>query len=158
MFSGGWIQSVFQYFSKAQNLIVSLSPHVRESRFENPGNTCLWYPESMKFLLVEFGILGFGIRNTAPGIRNPTKDWNLKSSTWNPESTTWNPETKLSSIPLHGAILLASLAGIFRGALFSFLPTNTWSTENNIPFPLFYLRGKWPISSCAMKCWQAKLD
>ena len=50
-------------------------------------------------------ILACGIRNPwnfylwnleswAPGIRNPTKDWNLKSSTWNPESTTWNPETK----------------------------------------------------------------
>ena len=32
--------------------------------------------ESAKFLLVESGILGFGIRNTAQGIRNPTKDWN----------------------------------------------------------------------------------
>ena len=32
--------------------------------------------ESVKFLLVESGILGFGIRNTAQGIRNPTKDWN----------------------------------------------------------------------------------
>ena len=45
----------------------------------------------------ESGILGFGIRNTAQGIRNPTNDWNpesnfyceiLESSTWNPESTT----------------------------------------------------------------------
>ena len=32
--------------------------------------------ESVKFLLVESGILSFGIRNTAQGIRNPTKDWN----------------------------------------------------------------------------------
>ena len=32
--------------------------------------------ESVKFLLVESEILGFGIRNTAQGIRNPTKDWN----------------------------------------------------------------------------------
>ena len=31
-------------------------------------------PESGKFLLVECGILGFGIRNTAQGIRNPTND------------------------------------------------------------------------------------
>ena len=29
--------------------------------------------ESGKFLLVESGILGFGIRNIAQGIRNPTK-------------------------------------------------------------------------------------
>ena len=59
--------------------------------------------EPGKFLLVESGILGFGIRNTAQGIRNPTNDWNpeskfhwqrLESSTWNPESTAWNPESK----------------------------------------------------------------
>ena len=25
-------------------------------------------------------------------------------------------------------------------------------SENNIPFPLFYLRGKWSINSCATKC------
>ena len=37
---------------------------------------------------------------------------------------------------------LASNAGVFSGAPFSSLPTNTCSTENNIPFPLFYLRGK----------------
>ena len=30
------------------------------------------------------------------------------------------------------------------------IPTNACSTENNIPFPLFYLRGKWPINSCAI--------
>ena len=29
-----------------------------------------------KVLLVESGILGFGIRNSAQGIRNPTNDWN----------------------------------------------------------------------------------
>ena len=59
--------------------------------------------EPGKFLLVESGILGFGIRNTAQGIRNPTNDWNpdskfhwerLGSSSWNPESTAWNPESK----------------------------------------------------------------
>ena len=60
-------------------------------------------PESGKFLPMESGILGFGIRNTAQEIRNPTNDWNpesafywqiLKSSTWNPESIAWNPESK----------------------------------------------------------------
>ena len=59
--------------------------------------------EPGKFPLVESGILGFGIRNTAQGIRNPTNDWNpdskfhwerLGSSSWNPESTAWNPESK----------------------------------------------------------------
>ena len=31
-------------------------------------------PESKKMLLVESGILGFGIQNTAQGIQNPTND------------------------------------------------------------------------------------
>ena len=52
---------------------------------------------------MESGILGFGIWNTALGLRNPTKDWNseskfyrriLESSTWSRESTAWNPESK----------------------------------------------------------------
>ena len=33
-------------------------------------------PESGKIFLVECGILGFGIRNTAEGIRNTTNEWN----------------------------------------------------------------------------------
>ena len=37
---------------------------------------------------------------------------------------------------------VASHAGVFRGARILFLPTNDCSTENNIPFPLFYSRGK----------------
>ena len=53
---------------------------------------------------------------------------------------------------------LASQAGVFRGAHFSSLPSNTCSIKSNIPFPLFYLRGKWPINSCAIKCWRAKPD
>ena len=36
-------------------------------------------PESRKFLLVESGIMGFGIQNTAQGIRNPTYVWNPES-------------------------------------------------------------------------------
>ena len=53
---------------------------------------------------------------------------------------------------------VASYAGDFRGARFSSLPTDACSTENNIPFPSFYLRGKWTINSCAIKCWQATRD
>ena len=30
---------------------------------------------------------------------------------------------------------IASHASVFRGARISSLPTNAWSTENNIPFP-----------------------
>ena len=36
-------------------------------------------PESGKFWLVKYGILGFGIRNTAQEIRNPAYDWNTES-------------------------------------------------------------------------------
>ena len=56
---------------------------------QNPGNFCSWNPESGKFLLVESGIreilpvesgvLGFGIRNIALRIGNPTNDWNPES-------------------------------------------------------------------------------
>jgi len=48
--------------------------------------------ESGKFLLVKSEILGFGIWNTAQGIRNPRL--RLESSTWNPESTAKNQESK----------------------------------------------------------------
>ena len=68
-------------------------------------------PESKKFLLVESGILGFWIRNTAQGIGNPTNNWNpeskfhwQESSTWNPESTEWNPESKIVLDSLSKAI------------------------------------------------------
>ena len=54
---------------------------------------------------MESAILGFGIGNSAQGIRNPSNDWNLnskffvqrpESSTWNPDqSTVWNPESKI---------------------------------------------------------------
>ena len=43
---------------------------------------------------------------------------------------------------LRSGNILASHAGVFRGARICSLPTNARSTENNIPFSLFYLRGK----------------
>ena len=42
---------------------------------QDPGNFCFWTLESQKVLLMESGILVFGIRNTAQGIRNPVNDW-----------------------------------------------------------------------------------
>ena len=48
------------------------------SGIRNPWNFYLWNLE----------ILGFGIRNTAPGIRNLINDWNPESTIWNPESKT----------------------------------------------------------------------
>ena len=62
-------------------------PHVRESRLWNPGNFCLYNPESGKVLLIESGTLGFW--NKAQGIRNPSStDKESTSCTWNPESKT----------------------------------------------------------------------
>ena len=84
-------------------------------------------PESGKFLNMESGIplkIGIqnptdkhwnsvpGIRNTAQGIRNPTKDWNpeskfhwqcLESGIHGVESRILESNPRLSWIPLHGA-------------------------------------------------------
>ena len=85
------------------------------SSSHHPQNFCLWDSESAKILLVESGIQGTGIWNTAQGNRNSTNNRNpeikfhcerLESSTWNPESAAWNPRSKrprLSWIPFHGA-------------------------------------------------------
>ena len=66
-------------------------------------------PESKKLLPVawnpESGIQGFGIQNTAQGIRNPSKDWNpqskfhlqrLKCSTW--ESGIYGVEFRIQDL------------------------------------------------------------
>ena len=75
---------------------------------------------------MESEILGFGLRNTAQGIQNPTNDWNpeskfhwqiLESSIWNiirnPESTAWNPEFKtvLDFLTWGETLFLASTKG-----------------------------------------------
>ena len=44
-------------------------------------------PESEKLLLLESGILGFGIQN-------PSSTDRLESNIWNPEFAAWNPESK----------------------------------------------------------------
>ena len=53
-------------------------------------------PESEKFLNVESGLLGFGIRNTAQGTRNPGH-WRSESRIQAPLTKTgignWNPES-----------------------------------------------------------------
>ena len=58
-----------------------------------------------EFLLVESRTLGFGIRNTTQGIRNPPKMGFQNPSTWNPKSTTWNPKSKTVLVPLHSTLL-----------------------------------------------------
>ena len=73
-------------------------PLAREFGFRNPGIFCFWNPESGENLLMESGILGFGIRNTAQdsGIT-------LTIEIQNPSSTDrdWNPVTA-HRIPLLG--------------------------------------------------------
>ena len=93
-----------QQTSKSETAVLMLkSPHVRKSGFQNPGKFLARNTEPGKILLVVSGILGFGIRYKAQGIRNPTRDWNLKSkfhwqrlesSSWNPESKAYNAESK----------------------------------------------------------------
>ena len=50
--------------------------HIEEP--DSPGKGTLIL-EGGKFLLVESGVLGFKIRNTAQGIQNPTNHWNPES-------------------------------------------------------------------------------
>ena len=51
-----------------------------KAQWKHPPCKGIRIPESTNFLLVESGILGFGIRNPALRIRNPTKDWNPESN------------------------------------------------------------------------------
>ena len=100
---------------------------------ENPFVSCkgIRIPECKKFLLVESriwenllvesGILGFGIQNTAQGIRNPTnfwirnqisidKDWNPVIGVWDPWCGIQNPESRIEDclgFPNMGQILCA---------------------------------------------------
>ena len=55
-----------------------------------------------------------------------------------PKVPEWQSYGKFGKVTLN----LASHAGVFRGARISSLLTNACSTENNIPFSLFYLRGR----------------
>ena len=84
----------FLNWEKCRNLFmvnVALCKRIRISEFG-------------KFLLVDSGIQGFGVRNIAQGIRNSFNDWTspeskvhwqrLESSSWNPESMACNPESK----------------------------------------------------------------
>ena len=50
----------------------------------------------------------------------------------------------------------AFLAG--GGGSFFIPPHKRLLNRNNIPFPLFRLRGKWSINIFEIECWQAKHD
>ena len=53
-------------------------------------------PESGNFLLLESGILGFGIRNPALGIRNPALGIRNPTKDWNPESNLLKIHSRLN--------------------------------------------------------------
>ena len=55
-------------------------PEIFACGIRNPGNFCLWNPESRKNLHVESVLLDFGIRNTTQRIHNRTSDWNPESN------------------------------------------------------------------------------
>ena len=65
--------------SRVSSLYIYISLHVRKSWFWNPGNLCLWNPESRKKWHLWTGILGFRIQTTAQRIWNPSNDWNPES-------------------------------------------------------------------------------
>ena len=107
-------------------------PSVRKFGFRNPVNFCLeiCWNQAGKFL-VDFGILGVGIRNTLSS-RNPdpANDWNpnnpnspdkkcgiqfLESGIRNPQLGIHNP--RQSWIPLHGGELYCSTVLHVRGSL-----------------------------------------
>ena len=75
------------------------SPYLRKYGFRNPKNFWSWNPQAGKIWIMESGILGFGIRNTARGIQNPANDWNAEyyriqvplTKIWNPGTGIGNP-------------------------------------------------------------------
>ena len=69
--------SVASYYLISRYIDVRIQYTFIESRFA----LCkrVWVPESGKFWLVESGILGFAIQNTAQGIWKPTEEWNPES-------------------------------------------------------------------------------
>ena len=88
--------SVLSFFNEFSSFHYhAYSPHVRDSGFRNPGNVCLWNPESW---VLESGIQlkVSGIPLTI-GIQNPSST----DKYWNPVSGIQNP--RLSWILLLGA-------------------------------------------------------
>ena len=72
--------------------------------------TRLWNPKYGKISIMESGILGFGIRNTAQGIRNPSNNWNQNPSStdkyWNPVPGIRNPQRGIQNPRLSQFFLL----------------------------------------------------
>ena len=60
-------------FAKSSSQLFNKKTNDCKFRYLNPGYPCLRNPESGKFSLVEYGILAFGIWNTAQRVDNPSK-------------------------------------------------------------------------------------
>ena len=75
--------ALFIFIPFARYVWSVISPHVWEPRFWNPGNFCpefLFVPENrelINILLLETGILGFGIRNTGQATPLYWEVWSL---------------------------------------------------------------------------------
>ena len=75
--------------SKVRNIVKHVSTRVAHNIYSFAPSKGIWILKSGKFLLVESGMLGLGIQNTAVGIRNPTDNWNPD---WNPVIAIRNPQ------------------------------------------------------------------
>ena len=92
--------------------------------------------ESRKFLQVDFGVLGCGIRNTAEGIRNPINDWNPESKFhWQrirkPVPGIWNPRSGVQSkIVLDSLTLIKMIRATFPRCAYGLFTTSvSWKTK-----------------------------
>ena len=61
-------------FAKSSSQLFDKKTNDCKFRYLNPGYSCLRNPESGKFSLVEYGILAFGIWNTAQRVDNPSNN------------------------------------------------------------------------------------
>ena len=95
--------------------------HVREFGFRNPGNVCLWNPESGQILLSEYKK-----KNRSPGFwngeyrsRNPESKlyWQIQeSSTCNPRQKSWNSCLRFPFPKVDLGITVVSLLQNMRGS------------------------------------------
>ena len=100
-----------------------------------------WNLESEKCLLVEYGFLGFEIRNTAQGIRNPTNELSQESKFhWQKES---GIQCLQSGIHVESRIQDCCLGCLTLNALYHRLPRRCKFVRSWLPlsqkFPLFFL-------------------
>ena len=92
--------------SRKRCIAASHSPHFLKVPKRNGAYHLIFQPQFPVFPCKWWVRLGFGVRTTAQGIRNPTNDWNPKSKFhWQRVRNGWNGirNQRLSWISLHGA-------------------------------------------------------